>query len=114
MSERKKLWSAWCGDRVSNVDERDSAFDACWRREGDQKLQMLPAVEEALSLVLGRREDSPLPLDHASISRFHACAVNACGGGWRLRVGGSGSAHGTFVHRKGRSPKSWNRLCFIK
>ena len=96
----KNFWMAWCGDRVSNVDERDSAFDACWRREGDQKLQMLPAVEEALSLVLGRREDSPLPLDHASISRFHACAVNACGG-----VDGAyvlvdlGSAHGTFVHR---------------
>ena len=112
----KNFWLAWCGDRVSNVDERDSAFDACWRREGDQKLQMLPAVEEALSLVLGRREDSPLPLDHASISRFHACAVNACGGvddGAYVLVD-LGSAHGTFVHRKGRSPKKLEAFVFYK
>jgi predicted NAD-dependent protein-ADP-ribosyltransferase YbiA (DUF1768 family) len=112
----KNFWLAWCGDRVSNVDERDSAFDACWRREGDAKLQMLPAVEEALSLVLGRREDSPLPLDHASISRFHACAVNACGGvdDGAYALVDLGSAHGTFVHRKGRSPKRLEPFVFYK
>ena len=75
---------------------------------------MLPAVEEALSLVLGRREDSPLPLDHASISRFHACAVNACGGGDGAYVlVDLGSAHGTFVHRKGRSPKKARTVCVL-
>jgi len=110
----KNFWLAWCGDRVSDLDARDSAFDACWRREGDQKLQMLPAVEEALSLVLGRREDSPLPLDHASISRFHACAVNACAGTEDYALVDLGSAHGTFVHRKGRSPKKLEPFVFYK
>ena len=110
----RAFWMAWCSDRVSNLDARDSAFDACWRRDGDQKLQMLPAVEEALSLVLGRREDSPLPLDHASISRFHACAVNACAGTEDYALVDLGSAHGTFVHRKGRSPKKLEPFVFYR
>lgn len=109
------FWLAWCADRVRGLDARDSAFDACWRRDGDQKLQMLPAREEVLALVLGRREDSPLPLDHASCSRYHACAVNAsdAGDGAYVLVD-LGSAHGTFVHRKGRSARKLEPFVFYR
>ena len=97
------------------MDARDSAFDACWRREGDQKLQMLPAVEEALSLVLGRREDSPLPLDHASISRFHARVLSMRAPARKTTPSWiSGRLMGRSCTARAARPKGSNRLCSIK